>query len=275
MAFKIFIGWSGNKGKLLAPILANWIEAFFQRMVEVTTSELDLFPGEDFTQAIEKKLLKNRDAAIFCLSEDGLDSKWVQYEAGNIGKRGRSNKLIVPYLIGINKEDRKFQEKWKGPLSSYLAANANENDTRQMLMGINERLEMNYDRQKFDSAFQKKSPALMDEIKRIVSPSSKNTPEASIETIDVEEQLTIWENHTLGAMHNLGVRDKSYRTDAITIRKMMAKAGFSEGEFKLALAILLRRKFIRKVALSNPISFELTDEGIDYVLTNSQDFLSN
>lgn len=277
MAFNVFIGWAGKKGRSLAPHLATWIEEFFEEGVQAKTTDLNLYPGQDFTQAVESQLSRNADATILCLSNDGLDSKWIHYEAGTAGSA-----LITPLLVGIDKEDETFKEKWTGPLENRLVANAADpEDIRQMMKGINIKLKRPYPTKKegtspsvFDSEFDTKFPKLKAHIEKIINSPEETEGGRNAGISDTnEEQPTIWENRIIGIMHRIGIQEKGYRTDGVSIRTSMSKAGFSEGEYKLAMLLLQQKGYIAKVHLCSPVSYELTKKGLNWIASNIQEFV--
>src|SRR5688500_8346811 len=99
----VFISWSGEKSKIMAKALSEFLPSVIQ--------SLDVF----FSQSIDKgsrgsdeisKALEETDFGIFCLTPDNLENNWIHYEAGAISK-SKNVSRVWTLLLSLNHSDIK------------------------------------------------------------------------------------------------------------------------------------------------------------------------
>lgn len=138
----IFLSWSGAAGRRVALALRGLLREL--PGTDAFVAEADVLSGSDWRQTIAERLSRC-DAAIICLTADGMDRPWLLFEAGAVAGRGASR--VVPYLVHVAPNDV------PGPLQAFQWRCATEEDTRRMLAELAPGVEL-------DAAFERQWPAL-------------------------------------------------------------------------------------------------------------------
>lgn len=81
---KVFISWSGEKSKVAALALRDWIPNIIQA-AEPWMSEIDIGAGERWNPKVSGEL-KESNYGIVCLTKDNLDAAWIHFEIGALAK---------------------------------------------------------------------------------------------------------------------------------------------------------------------------------------------
>lgn len=135
---KVFISWSQDIGKSLAPILKEKFEYFFNDEIEFWVSSMDITAGGFFsTEIIET--LKESDMGIVCLDKSNYRQSWLYFEAGfiygnNYDSSSRKNPIIFP-IIFDNTKVKSFEGT---PFQHLQLKYFNEENIKNMLETINE-----------------------------------------------------------------------------------------------------------------------------------------
>lgn len=124
---KVFLSWSGQKGRALAELLRDWIPEVLQ-VVQPWLSSEDIPLGEHWASAIARRL-EDADAGIICLTQDNVHPQWLKFEAGALSKSLTSPLSIyalelTPAEIG-------------GPLSPFQCAMAKKESTYRLIDSLN------------------------------------------------------------------------------------------------------------------------------------------
>lgn len=82
---KVFLSWSGERSRLMAHLLRDWLPIVLQE-VEPWLAGEDLAAGTNFLHDLERGILET-DAAIVCLSSANVHNPWLNFELGAIGSR--------------------------------------------------------------------------------------------------------------------------------------------------------------------------------------------
>lgn len=123
---KVFIGWSGEIAKQLAEFLRGWLSTVIQPL-DPWVSEQDILKGSGWAQGIDRALTES-GAAIICLTAEGLNSRWVHWEAGALWQR---RVPVAPLLIGLEKDDV------VEPLKRLQLTEMKKDDVRKLLHSLN------------------------------------------------------------------------------------------------------------------------------------------
>lgn len=129
---RIFISWSGERGRLVAGILRSWLGDVLHNAEPWVSSE-DIDAGARWSGELAKELEGAR-FGIVCLTPESVSAPWVLFEAGALAKTLGSSH-VCPYLIGMSSSDL------KQPLAQFGAVEADEPGTLKLLEGINRALE--------------------------------------------------------------------------------------------------------------------------------------
>lgn len=129
---RIFISWSGERGRLVAGILRSWLADVLHNAEPWVSSE-DINAGARWSDELAKELEGAR-FGIVCLTPESVSAPWVLFEAGALAKTLGSSH-VCPYLIKMSSRDL------KQPLAQFGAVEADEPGTHKLLEGINRALE--------------------------------------------------------------------------------------------------------------------------------------
>lgn len=122
---RVFLSWSGEKGRLVAGALRDWLPDVIQA-VEPWLSAMDLPAGEQWLVSITESL-KQTDIGVICLTKENVNSGWLTFEAGALSKVAR----VCPYALDIKPSEI------SGPLSQFQVVTANKEGTYQLIQAIN------------------------------------------------------------------------------------------------------------------------------------------
>jgi hypothetical protein len=124
---KIFLGWSGTRSKEVADALELWLPDVLQSVRTFVSS--NIHTGVNWLNAIRTEL-SECNFGIFCLTKDNCTKPWILFEAGALAKV-LDHARVCPYLIDMDPSDLPM------PLSSFQAAHANEQGTRDLILSLN------------------------------------------------------------------------------------------------------------------------------------------
>lgn len=129
---KVFISWSGERSRLMAEALREWLPTIIQAVDPWVSSE-DINKGGRWGSEIAEQLEKSQ-IGIICLTKENMEAPWILFEAGTLSKAvGRS--FVCPYLLDLKPTDI------KGPLGLFQATICDKVDTRKLVDTINQALE--------------------------------------------------------------------------------------------------------------------------------------
>lgn len=124
----VFVSWSGDKSRLVAKALADWLPLVMQGL---DTFMSDGIPaGVPGTAEIFRNL-STADFGIVCVDSGNQKAPWLNFEAGALGSHFGDRTRVVPYLLDITKN----QLTW--PLTWYQAVAADRDGTLDLLESIN------------------------------------------------------------------------------------------------------------------------------------------
>lgn len=129
---KLFICWSGGRGRRFAEISQQWLRSLFEPLVEALIS-VDIEKGavwfEDLSVA-----LTNARLGLICLTPEAIGSPWIHFEAGILAKalhedatagdpeRSAGGPRIFPFVLGVE------AAALRGPLTAYQSTSASDKD---------------------------------------------------------------------------------------------------------------------------------------------------
>lgn len=91
---KIFLSWSGERSKLLASSLRDWLPMFLNFTEPWMSDRID--KGTRWSDEVAEQLEKS-SIGIICLTPENLESPWIHFEAGALTKHkeGRAITLLL------------------------------------------------------------------------------------------------------------------------------------------------------------------------------------
>lgn len=98
----VFISWSGSVSRQLAEALRDWLPLVIQA-VEPYVSSLDNEAGVRWNNVVSSQL-DSTNFGILCLTPDNLESPWLHFEAGALGK-SLGQARVAPLLHELTPTD--------------------------------------------------------------------------------------------------------------------------------------------------------------------------
>lgn len=179
---KIFISWSGNTSKEVAEYLKNWIEQIIQA-AEPWIS-IDIEKGKRWNHEISQKLTESK-VGIFCITKENVNSPWILFEAGAIGKA--TDSYVCTFLINLVPTDL------TGPLSLFQATKNTKEDVFKLLSTINQNIVREGSRglspDNLKSMFEIFYPKLEENIQRII----KDNTSPGVDDADIRSDRELLE----------------------------------------------------------------------------------
>jgi len=129
---KIFISWSGERSRLTAELLNNWIQCVLQA-VDPWLSSKDIDRGSLWFTEITSQL-SNTHNGIVCLTKSNINQPWILFESGALAK-GLSSNRVYTFLIDLNPEEV------KDPLAQFNHTKPNKDSVYQLIRTINNGLD--------------------------------------------------------------------------------------------------------------------------------------
>lgn len=99
---KVFISWSGDRSKLVAELLDDWIQCVIQA-VDPWMSSKDIDRGALWFTEISDQLA-NTSIGIVCLTKENKNKPWILFESGALAKGLTSNRVCT-FLIDLEPTD--------------------------------------------------------------------------------------------------------------------------------------------------------------------------
>jgi len=131
VTMRVFITWSGDRSRIVAEALRDWLPGIVQS-VQPWISSKDIEKGSRPLEVIQAEL-DGAHFGIAVLTPENLDEKWIHFESGAIAKTvGNSKTRLWTYLVG-----GVTYLQVQGPLASFQHTLADREDTRKLLLAIN------------------------------------------------------------------------------------------------------------------------------------------
>jgi hypothetical protein len=129
MAMKIFISWSGPRGRAVAAALREFLPLVLH-YAEPWFSEKDIAAGQRWAVELGTAL-EGTSYGIVVVTSEALNAPWVLFEAGALAK-AVSTTALIPYLVDL--EPRAVS----GPLAQFQAKKADRQSTLEVVQAINQ-----------------------------------------------------------------------------------------------------------------------------------------
>jgi hypothetical protein len=125
---KVFISWSGERSRLVAELLNDWIQCVIQA-VDPWMSSKDIDRGSLWFSEISDALA-NTSVGIVCLTKENKDRPWILFESGALAK-GLSSNRVCTFLIDLEPTDL------QNPLAQFNHTSATRNGLLDLVRTIN------------------------------------------------------------------------------------------------------------------------------------------
>ncbi len=125
---KVFISWSGPRGRYVAEKLRSWLPDVIQA-TQPWMSERDISAGARGLPEIGAQLSET-NFGIICLTRSNQHAPWLLFESGALAKT-LEDTFVVPYLIDMEPSDV------QGPLAQFQAKRWNKEGTLELVRSVN------------------------------------------------------------------------------------------------------------------------------------------
>lgn len=129
---KVFVSWSGDRGKAVASELKHWLPLVF-RQLDVWMSDQDIYAGKLWGNELGQALGECK-LGIICLTAESLDSRWQLFEAGALSTSIAGSR-VIPYRFQLQPSDI------GPPLSQFQGVGADKEGTFSLVRSINDALD--------------------------------------------------------------------------------------------------------------------------------------
>lgn len=126
---KLFLSFSGDRSQAIAEALRVWLPKVIQA-VDPWMAAVDIQRGARWSTDIGVEL-ENTSFGVLCLTPENLEAPWIHFEAGALSKTLKTP-FVCPYLFQLAPSDL------RGPLVQFNAAKAEKDDTRKLVLTIND-----------------------------------------------------------------------------------------------------------------------------------------
>jgi hypothetical protein len=99
---KVFLSWSGQRSKLVAELLNDWLRCVLQA-VRPWISSRDIDRGALWFSQISEQLCET-GIGIVCLTSENKNRPWILFEAGALAK-GLTSSRVCTFLIDLTPTD--------------------------------------------------------------------------------------------------------------------------------------------------------------------------
>lgn len=130
-AVDVFLSWSGDRSKVAAATLREWLPKVLQAARPWMSSE-DIDKGARWSKELSQRL-NECSYGIICVTAENRDTAWLNFEAGALSKVVDSAR-VAPLLIGLNKSDV------TGPLAHLQLTDIDHNDVLLLIQSMNRAL---------------------------------------------------------------------------------------------------------------------------------------
>jgi TIR domain len=120
MELKVFISWSGERGKDMAEALREWLPKVIHRL-RPWLSTTDIRKGAIWQMEVRRHL-EDAGAGIICLTSESLGEPWILFEAGALSRNFPDPKLVCPLLLDLERHQV------EDPLAQFQLSQFNKSD---------------------------------------------------------------------------------------------------------------------------------------------------
>jgi hypothetical protein len=176
----VFIGWSGERSRLLAEVLARWLPELIQP-IRVWMSEVAVEKGNVWTEEI-RTVLETTQMGLFCMTPENQDSAWMAFEAGMLVA---SDARVCTLLFGLTADDL------GGPLAPFQSTAFDRADVRTLLSTINVSVgEGSIPERTLESQFERLWPTIRDDVRNVLERALQPDPTSFRHVINAISQST-------------------------------------------------------------------------------------
>ncbi|RZL11586.1 MAG: TIR domain-containing protein [Rubrivivax sp.] len=189
---KVFLSWSGDRSKLIAEKLKEWLPNVIQ-VIDPWISTEDVDKGNSWLEEIKAGLIAANGVGIFCVTRENMNSPWLNFEAGYLAAAADKGSVCV-VTLGLGPAEL------LPPLSLFQATNgADKDDFKKLISTLNRKTAHQLQDKVLDRAFESQWLELDTSLKEIAARSSVEPKVAKRSSEDMFAEL-ITLNRRLEAM---------------------------------------------------------------------------
>lgn len=128
---EIFISWSGERSKIFAELLHDFIQRLLHPL-KPWMSSVDIDKGARWSKELSARL-SNDSIGIICTTPENQTSAWLMFEAGALSKI-IDNARVFPILVGLEPSEL------ASPLSQFQATTLTKDDFYKLIESLNKLL---------------------------------------------------------------------------------------------------------------------------------------
>lgn len=254
---KVFISWSGERSKLVAELLEEWIPSVIQAIKPwISSKHID---GDSVWFNKIMKELADTKVAIVCLTKGNLHKPWILFEAGAAVK-GMQTSRVCTFLIDLNDKDI-----LDSPLTQFNFTLPTEASLLKLLTELNKNhIEPPLKDEILNRAFKRCWPEFEDRFNKILQAEIESQQTPVVQEKDVISEI-------LSNVRTINKRLNSIEltSNNVYIPNRLAAAeeklrGREEKNIKLIRTLLSKGKsnteIITSLSISNKLSTSLTME---------------
>ena len=222
---KVFISWSGDRSKLVANALNDWLPEIIEVISPwVSTQHIDA--GTRWSSEIDQQL-KDTHFGIVCLTRENLQSPWILFESGALAKAVEVAR-VVPYLLGVPGADV------NPPLGHFNYVTADRKGTLDLLRSLNTACGTKYQEARLQKRFTTWWPELEKKLAAIPKEKNENgEPRHERELLEELIGLTRRQSHSYDEIISL-IGGRVYRTlMALTTRSLISENPMPDSGYDL------------------------------------------
>lgn len=155
---KVFISWSGERGKALAHALRKWLPLVLH-FADPWMSERDIDAGIRWADAVAGEL-EASNFGIICVTHESTAAPWLIFEAGALAK-SLEDARVIPLLLELD-----FKEV-TGPLTQFQAKKVEKTGVLEVVRSVNAVAPHAIEESRLEQLFEALWPSLADQISKI------------------------------------------------------------------------------------------------------------
>ena len=180
---KVFISWSGDKGRAFAEVLHAWLPSVLQALKPFFSPD-DIAKGARWSTEVGTELEASQ-AGIVIVTSESLSAPWIMFEAGALSKNvGRAK--VVPILVDVEIAEV------PGPLMQFQCAAFNTVDIKRLIRMLNSELkDASLTDDILESVFEMWWPKLEEQVSLLLQREKNKEPSKTRTDRDLLEEILV------------------------------------------------------------------------------------
>lgn len=192
---EVFLSWSGTRARMLAQALSEWLPDVALD-IDTWMSENDISAGSRWAAELSKAVEKCQ-FGVLSLTRENLAAPWLLFEAGCLGSKFESSR-VIPYRLGVKAAEVEY------PLAQFQGVDASKAGTLKLLDSLNRGRDAPLEKARLERVFEKWWPELQTKIAAIPKVARSSSPVRDDREL-LEEILEIVRNqHAISLLHTVG-----------------------------------------------------------------------